>query len=211
MTHVPALKIALELMHSPWRARFARTTPLPVDVEILLRIAAGDERAIGQATESVGRSREVVCDAAAFFVEQILLYPDADSYRVLGANPEATNGELRHNMALLLRWLHPDLDHRGERSVFAARVTRAWNDLKTRERRDAYDRLKRKAPVNKSHRRKRKGAAHIISKKQEPHRRAPSRGRKTNYSVSPRSLNISRDSRSFMRRVLLFLLSRAAH
>ena len=43
-------------------------------------------------------------------------------------------------MALLLRWLHPDIDQKGERSVFAARVTKAWSDLKTPERRAAYDR-----------------------------------------------------------------------
>ena len=87
-----------------------------------------------------GRSRDTVREAAAFFVEQILLYPGADSYRVLGARPDATYGELRRNMALLLRWLHPDRDRQGERAIFAARVTRAWSDLKTPERRAAYDR-----------------------------------------------------------------------
>ena len=93
---------------------------------------------------------EVVREAAIFFIEQIMLYPHADSYRVLGAGPEATYRELRRNMALLLRWLHPDLDRRDERSVFAARVTRAWNDLKTRERRAAYDQLQRMVPAAKS-------------------------------------------------------------
>ena len=58
----------------------------------------------------------MIREAAGFFVEQILLFPGADSYRVLGASPEATNRELRRNMSLLLRWLHPDLDPRGERS-----------------------------------------------------------------------------------------------
>ena len=120
--------------------------------------------------QSVGRSRETVREAAAFFIEQILLFPDADSYRVLGARPEATNGELRRNMALLLRWLHPDLDRQGERSVFAARVTRAWNDLKTQERRAAYDRLKRISLADKSLLRK-KGAASAQSKKQAPNQR----------------------------------------
>ena len=65
---------------------------------------------------------------------------------MLGAGPEATFGELRRNMALLLRWLHPDHDRRGERAVFAARVTRAWSDLKTQERREMYDRSLRLSP-----------------------------------------------------------------
>src|SRR6185369_6120921 len=90
--------------------------------------------------QSAGRPREMIRDAAIFFIEQVMLCPSADSYRVLGARPEASFGELRRNMALLLRWLHPDHDRRGERAVFAARVTRAWNDLKTQERREIYDR-----------------------------------------------------------------------
>ena len=107
-------------------------------------------RRSSQAAGKLGRSRETVREAATFYVVQILLFPDADSYRVLGARPEATNGELRRNMTLLLRWLHPDLDRKGELSVFAARVTRAWNDLKTPERRADYDRLQRKLLADKS-------------------------------------------------------------
>jgi hypothetical protein len=45
-------------------------------------------------------------------------------------------------MALLLRWLHPDLSRCSERAVFAARVTAAWDDFKTAERRSAYDTLR---------------------------------------------------------------------
>ena len=42
-------------------------------------------------------------------------------------------------MALLMRWLHPDKDLEGRRSMFVNRVTRAWDDLKTADRRAAYD------------------------------------------------------------------------
>ena len=66
------------------------------------------------------------------------------------ATREASHSELRRNMTLLLQWLHPDLDRREARSVFAARVTRAWNDLKTPERRAAYDRAQNLAKSNKS-------------------------------------------------------------
>ena len=54
----------------------------------------------------------MVREASAFFIEQILLGPDADSYRVLGADRNAAAAELRRNMALLLRWLHPDMTPR---------------------------------------------------------------------------------------------------
>lgn len=139
MNHATALGVAIDLLHMPSRVRLVRAAPLPSGVLDLLRIAAGDEEAIGEAIEFAGRSRDVVRDAVTFFIEQILLSPDADSYRVLGASPEATSAELRRNMALLLRWLHPDLDPSAERSIFATRVTLAWNDLKTFDRRAAYD------------------------------------------------------------------------
>ena len=137
-----ALKVAIDLMHVPSQVRLFRSEPLPDGVLMLLRIAAGDDAAEQAAVDLTGRPRQTIRRAAAFFIEQILFAPDADSYRVLGANPQANAGELRRNTALLLRWLHPDLDPRGERSLFAGRVTGAWNDLKTPERRAAYDELR---------------------------------------------------------------------
>ena len=135
-----ALQLAFDLFDFPSQARVVRKAPLPIDLILLLRIAAGEEDAIRDAVRVSGRPQRVVRDAAGFFIEQALLFPEADSYRILGASPTAANFELRRNMALLLRWLHPDIDQKGERSVFAARVTKAWSDLKTPERRAAYDR-----------------------------------------------------------------------
>jgi len=112
---------------------------MPDDVLILLRIVSGDEQAINEAVHSEARSRETIREAAAFFIEQILLDPSADSYRVLGGKPETPHRELRRNMVLLLKWLHPDGDRQNQRVVFAARVTRAWNEIKTVERRNVYD------------------------------------------------------------------------
>ena len=60
------------------------------------------------AQDSIGRPPEVSRQAAVFFIEQILLSSDADSYRILGLDHSATAGELRSHMALLLKWLHPD-------------------------------------------------------------------------------------------------------
>jgi DnaJ domain len=139
MGEATALKLAIDLLHVPSQVRQIRSEPLPQGVFLLLRIAAADGDAEVEAAKLIGRSPETIRRAAAFFIEQVLLCPEADSYRILGGHPDTTSAELRRNMALLLRWLHPDMDQRGERSVFAARVTRAWQDLKTPERRNAYD------------------------------------------------------------------------
>lgn len=143
MREATALRLAIDLLHVPSQVRYFRSDPLPEDLLLLLRIAAADADAEAEAARLTGRPRDVVRQAATFFIEQILLFPQADSYRVLGARPDTTSAELRRNMALLLRWLHPDKDQKGDRSVFATRVTRAWEDLKTSERRRAYDAARR--------------------------------------------------------------------
>jgi hypothetical protein len=122
----------------------------------LLEIAAGDADATSRASELTGRAPDVVRNAAAFFVEQILLAPDSDSYRVLGGNAQTSSGDLRRNMALLLKCLHPDMERNSsnDRSVFAGRVTLAWEDLKTAERRAAYDARQEDRERNSSPRRR---------------------------------------------------------
>jgi hypothetical protein len=76
----------------------------------------------------------------------VLLAEGADSYRILGCRGDEPHNQLRRHMALLLRGLHPDrvvlptFDLRIDRTVFAHRVTKAWEDLKTGDRRAAYDR-----------------------------------------------------------------------
>jgi hypothetical protein len=142
MSEEMALKIAIDLMHVPSQVRLVRAGPLPDGVPLLLRIAAGDVEAERAAVARTDRSCDIVRHAAIFFIEQILFAPNADSYQVLGASPQASAGELRHNVALLLKWLHPDLDPHGERSIFISKVTGAWNNLKTPERRAAYNNLR---------------------------------------------------------------------
>ena len=150
-----ALKIAIELMHVPSQVRLFRSEPLPDGVLILLRIAADDDEAEQAAVALTGRSPKTLRRAATFFIEQILFAPNADSYQVLGVGSQASGAELRRNLALLLRWLHPDLDPHGERTIFIRRVTAAWNNVKTPERRSAYDDQLRYANATSKSRRKR--------------------------------------------------------
>lgn len=139
MSAPEAVRVAIDLVQVPSRVRRQQSRPLPDGVVMVLRIAAGDEAAQLEACQAASRPPALVARAAAFFVEQILFCPNADSYRVLGANRDATAHELRRNMALVLRWCHPDRDRVGNRSIFAARATQAWETLKTPERRAAYD------------------------------------------------------------------------
>jgi curved DNA-binding protein CbpA len=150
---------------------------------LLLKVAAGDQEASCEAGLKLDRSPAVVREAAAFFVEQILLCPESDSYRVLGAGHQATSGELRHNMALLMKWLHPDSERHGQQSVYANRVTLAWEELKTPQRRAAYDeRLRAAGGTPRKH----------------------SRGR--NRVPASRQKKIGRPSNGFLRRALLYVL-----
>jgi hypothetical protein len=140
--------MAVDLLRSPSNVKRVRTVSLPPDVSSLLLIAAGDEEAIRKASEATGRSPRTMREAAGFYIEQVLLHPDADSYRVLGARPDASTEQLRRNMALLIRWLHPDTQNGAERTIFTSRVTQAWNDLKSEEKRAAYDRSRRKTSLS---------------------------------------------------------------
>ncbi len=139
MSVSPAIRAALDLYNTPPLVREVRAAPLPAEMEPLLLLVAGDEAALKQAEDQTARPRDTLVNAAAFFVEQILLDPDADHFRVLGANRSASTADLRKHMALIMRWLHPDMDPDGDRSVFATRVIRAWQVLKTPERRAAYE------------------------------------------------------------------------
>lgn len=141
---------AIDLMNMPSRVRFVRSEPLPDGVEILLRLVAGDPAAELAAATLSERGATAIRQAATFFIEQILLAPDADSYRVLGGDNATSNEDLRRNMAWLLKWLHPDLGLSGERSVFARRVTGAWEDLKTPDRRKAYEETRQRQLSAKS-------------------------------------------------------------
>jgi hypothetical protein len=162
--------VAIELLHVPSRVRIARIEPLPAGMDLLLRIAAGEAEAEGMASASTGRPKELVRQAAIFFIEQVLLCSNSDSYRVLGANSQASNRELRRNMALLIKWLHPDRGPLGQRSLLASRVTRAWDDLKTPKRRASYDEGRRTVSAEK-HGKKSRSASNSSQMLVSPRRR----------------------------------------
>jgi hypothetical protein len=139
MTELTAMKSAIGLLHLPSSVRHVRCEPLPPGIDQLLRIASGDEQVAREMAEQTERPLSVIQDAAIFYIEQIMLSPDSDCYRVLGASPTTSAPDLRRNMALLISWLHPDKNLSGERAVFAARVTEAWDTLRNPDRKAVYD------------------------------------------------------------------------
>ena len=133
------LRLAFDLLSAPSRIGNARRCELPDGVELVLRIAGQEKSAIDEAANFSDHSRDFIERAAFFFIEQVLLTPGLDSYRVLGARRDASYAELRRNFVLLLKCLHPDQARGGELSVLLCRVIESWNQLKTIERRARYN------------------------------------------------------------------------
>lgn len=182
MRDATAMRVAIDLLRIPSRVRMLRQAALPEGMDLLLHVAAGERTAVAEAIELTERTEAVLREAAEFFIEQILLAPEADSYRVLGAGRDATVADLRRNMALLLSWMHPDVALTVDRSMFAGRVTVAWDDLKTAERRAAYDHSLPALTSDPSPTRSKRGSA-------SPHRKRRLRGAATD----------ARDDRKHMR------------
>ena len=192
---------ALDISHNPATVRLAQRATLPAGLTLLLRIAAGDSEAIASATEKTGRTERRLREAAGFFIEQVLLHPDSSSYRVLGGGVETPTAELRRNMALLLSWLHPDVAAHNnidaaeiDRSVFAGRVTQAWENLKTEERRARYNAT---MPVRKKSPRRNVSPRGAGVAKPKPRRTSASR-------IKP--IAEHRDREDFITRLARFLL-----
>lgn len=145
MSDADALKIAIDLFFLPSQVRATRARPLPKGTKFLLLIAAGDADAMRNAQGLSNRSSTAIRDAAIFFVEQILLERGADAYRTLGLDQSAPTTELRTHMALLMKWLHPDINSDDRRSTMARQVIRAWKQV------NAPDNVRRQPPSSARH------------------------------------------------------------
>jgi hypothetical protein len=145
MRNLEALTAALAMLQRPQLVAMARSAPLPQGVNFVLEIAAGELGALDNAEKITGEHPAKLNEAARFFIEQIMLAAPSDHYRILGAEAKTSSADLRRNMALIMKWLHPDTAAKREpgelfdRSIYAHRVAAAWESLKTGTRRAAYD------------------------------------------------------------------------
>ncbi len=145
MRSLEALAAALGMLNFPQVARLAKHSPLPRGMTFLLEVAAGEGEALRDASSLTERTEATLRQAAGFYIEQVLLSQNADIYRILGCSRESSQSDLRRHMALIMRWLHPDVvsigtpAHTLDKSIYASRVTEAWETIKTGSRRAAYE------------------------------------------------------------------------
>ena len=129
MTQPHVIELALDLARMPALARSSVVPPLPPNIIELMRIAAASPEACQAAVAQTGEPRHVLIEAARFYLQQVLLRPDADCYRVLGIEPAAPRATAREHMRWLLEWLHPDRNSNSWDAVYAERVLKAWREV----------------------------------------------------------------------------------
>lgn len=139
MERATALDQAVYLLLMPAAVRQMRVARLPADVKLLLQVLAGEESARSEAVEISGKPLETVVQAAEFYVREILFAPDATAYRALGCEAHATREEMRANMILMMRWLHPDTASGPRDDELFDRVGRAWQTMRSKQSRAVYD------------------------------------------------------------------------
>jgi hypothetical protein len=123
-----ALDFALELARMPTLAAAMRMQPIPSDILVVIRIAAGCPDTVRAASELTGRSASRLRGAAVLYLQQILFAPGSDCYRTLGVLSVSSRSTMREHLRWLMQWLHPDHNVDEWESIFAERVIRAWRE-----------------------------------------------------------------------------------
>lgn len=142
-----ALEQALALLRTPLLRQSFSARPLPDDTGQLVQMASGSSALVAEAAQRTGETESTVLEAARFYLQEVMFFQAADAYRVLGVARNADYQQIKSNYRLLQRWLHPDRDDGDGMSVHAARVNQAWAELRSPERRSAYDaRLSQEQP-----------------------------------------------------------------
>jgi len=131
--------LMLGVFRSPARSSLLRTRELPDDMLEVIRVAAGDEAAIAAARTSTRLNDADLQVAASLLLHNMILFDGADSYRTLGVRHDADSPQIKMHYRWLVRWLHPDRNPDAMHTVFADRINRAWNSIRTDERRGNYD------------------------------------------------------------------------
>lgn len=143
---VAALELALRLYRAPQLAQGLRNDPLPeAGIDLVIRCASGEEAALVEASAQLTTSREVLREAAAFYLTQTLFARDADSWRVLGVRPGVSQDVLRAHFRLLVHWLATSRNRDPLYALYGDRVQRAWTELR-RSPEEIAARTQRRSP-----------------------------------------------------------------
>ena len=122
------IDLALDLARMPVLAQSIDKPPLPSDIFEVMQIATASPEVCQSAARATGQPAAVLVEAARFYLQQVLLRPDADPYRVLGLPRGASRELARCHLRCLLQWLHPDVNKDLD-SVYTERVLKAWREV----------------------------------------------------------------------------------
>jgi len=123
------IDLALDLARMPALARSSVLPLPPANIIELMRIAAACPEACEAAVAKTGEPTPVVIEAARFYLQTVLLRPEADCYRILGIDPTTSRTTARNHLRWLLQWLHPDRNNNSWDAVYAERVLKAWREV----------------------------------------------------------------------------------
>src|SRR5262245_9447020 len=129
MAQQHVIELALELSRMPALARTSVLPPLPPNIIELMHIAAASPVACELAVAATGEPTPGVIEAARFYLQHLLFRPDADCYRILVIEPNASRATARSHMRWLLQWLHPDRNRNSWDAVYTERVLKAWREV----------------------------------------------------------------------------------
>lgn len=124
-----ALDLALDMLGRPFLTRAVQRSPLPSGIREVILLAACSEAELAEVGKARGRDPQALRQAAIFFLQQVLLFPGADSYRILGLKRGATAEEIHDHRRLLLKWLHPDRNPSSWEQMLFQRVVTAAEGL----------------------------------------------------------------------------------
>jgi len=134
-----ALEQALALLDAPIRRFEVRAKPLPDDIGVVIQLASASQPALGECARRLREPEDRLLEAVRFYLQQALLEPGTDAYRVLGVAPDASPGQIREHYRWLQRWLHPDRQGQAWEAQFSTRLNWAWRMLRNDSARKAYD------------------------------------------------------------------------
>ncbi len=126
-----ALSLARALFDEPALRHDLRRRPVPGDLDQVLALIGNDGRQVERVAAALGADPGRLQQAARFYVQEILLFPGADDYRLLGVIPGTDSATLKHHYRILRSWLHPDrTDADPGRTAHAARINAAYRRLR---------------------------------------------------------------------------------
>jgi hypothetical protein len=117
--------MAMELFSAPALADRLRRAPPHEDVITIIKAAAGDEAALDRFPEHVSADPERAREAAAFYLQQVHLRPEASDHQVLGLEPTSSLEKLKEHKRWLLKWLHPDRNNNRWEQAYFERIVAA--------------------------------------------------------------------------------------